>query len=426
MNLSEITNSLKKNKLRTALTGFSIAWGIFLLVVMLGVGDGVEKGIRSTMNALGANQIQTTITLNESDLPYAGYAKDRDLYIDRGQLETIRRLNKNTTYAIEPTFSEMGEIETDFGSSKMQLKTMSQQEQAFSKKRLIQGRRFTRRELENGERVVMITEGDISKLFQSNQDPIGQNVIMNGITFKVVGVVETGNPFLGTLFVPYETYAGIKPNSVIHIKEMVIFPRATNTAELKTIEKKIESDLKLMLKISPKDNWAIESNSSADMEENTNTMFTGLEVLLWIMGIGSLSIGTIGVSNIMSVTVQERMREFGIRKAIGAKPIDILQMVLGESLLLSISSGTIGIITGYGFIKGLDYLVTFNHWAEKTFPMGPSGKFATFTIFQNPDVKFGVAIGALIVLIAAGVIAGFGPARKAIRIPAITAMRDTK
>lgn len=426
MNLSEITNSLKNNKLRTALTGFSIAWGIILLVVMLGAGDGVEKGIRSTMSSLGADQIQMTISLGETDMPYAGYAKGRDIYLVENQLQTLREMNKDIIYTIEPTFKTMGEIKTEFGTSNIQLLTMTQGEQNFSKKRLVQGRRFTPRELSTGERVAIITEGEISKLFKATQDPIGENIIMKGITYRVVGVVETGNPFVGDMYVPYETYASINPNSVIHINDMTIFPKTTNSAEVKGVQSKIESELRTMLKVDPEDTWAVRVQSSADMENGMNTMFVALDILLWVMGIGSLSIGTIGVSNIMSVTVQERMREFGIRKSIGAKPRDILQLVLGESLVLSLSAGSIGIILGYGIIKLLDFVVASNHWAEKTFPMGPSGKFATFTIFQDPSVNFGVTIGALIVLIFAGLIAGFGPARKAIRIPAITAMRDTK
>lgn len=426
MNLSEITNSLKNNKLRTFLTGFSIAWGIILLVVMLGVGDGVEKGIRNTMNTFGANQIQMTISLGQTDLPYAGYAKGRSVYLEESELRILKEKNAESVYSIEPNFRAIGELKTDFGTSNIMQVSMSEVEQNFSKQRLVRGRRFTPREFSMGERVAIITEGEVSKLFRANQDPLGQNVIMNGITYRIVGVYETGNPFLGTLYVPYETYAGINPNEVIHIEELTVFPRSTTTSGLKTVQAKIESELRTMLKVDPKDTWAVQVNSSADMEEGTNTMFTGLQVLLWIMGLGSLSIGTIGVSNIMSVTVQERMREFGIRKSIGAKPRDILQLVLGESLMLSLTSGSVGIILGYAIIKILDYLVTTNHWAEKTFPMGPSGEYGVFTIFENPNVNPGVAIGALLVLVFAGLIAGFGPARKAIRIPAITAMRDTK
>lgn len=426
MNLSEITNSLKNNKLRTFLTGFSIAWGIILLTVMLGAGDGVEKGIRNTMSSLGADQIQLTVSLGSTDTPYAGYAQGRDIHLNRSQLQYLRDKNKELTYAIEPSYKSSGTLQTDFGTSSVELVAMSQTEQDFSKQRLVQGRRFSPRELSMGERVAILTEGDISKLFQTNQNPLGQNVIMNGITYRVVGVVETKNPFVGTIYIPYETYAGINPNKVIHINDIIIFPRTTSSKSMKAVQKKIETEIRTMLKVAPNDKWAVQVKSSADMEQGMNTMFTGLQVLLWIMGIGSLSIGTIGVSNIMSVTVQERMREFGIRKSIGAKPRDILQLVLGESLILSISSGSIGLILGYGIIKLLDYLIAVNHWAEKTFPMGPSGKFATFTVFENPNVNIGVTVGALVILILAGLIAGFSPARKAIRIPAITAMRDTK
>lgn len=426
MNVSEIANSLKNNKLRTALTGFSIAWGIILLVVMLGAGDGVEKGIRSTLDIFGASQMQMELSLNTTEKAYAGYAKGRELYLLDNQLQYLRESNRHNVYAIDPVIEKFTEVKTPFGTSNVQLVTMTPSQQKFNKRRIISGRLFTPQEHENSERVAIISEGEVSKLFKANQNPLGQNIIISGMSFKVIGVSELGNPFLGLIYTPYSTFEGAYPNQTIHIKKLIIFPKATKTSEILTFQKGLDKQVKTMLKVDPEDGWGVDLNSSSDMENNMQKIFTGLQILLWILGIGSLSIGTIGVSNIMSVTVQERMREIGIRKAIGAKPKDILQLILGESLLLSLVSGSIGIVLGYGIIELIDYLVAVNHWAEQTFPMGPSGEFPTFVIFQDPNVNIGVAIGALIVLIFAGLIAGFAPALKAIRIPAITAMRDTK
>lgn len=156
-------------------------------------------------------------------------------------------------------------------------------------------------------------------------------------------------------------------------------------------------------------------------------IFLSLQVLLWVMGIGSLSIGTIGVSNIMHVTVQERMREIGIRKAIGAKPRDILRLVLGESLLLSMVAGVVGLFLGIGIVKLMDYLAIVNKWGQQEIPVGFSADdVMVLRLFENPEVNMGVAIGALIVLVVVGVVAGYGPAKKAIKIPAVVAMRDMK
>ena len=426
MNVTEIANSLKNNKLRTALTGFSIAWGIILLVVMLGAGDGVEKGIRTTMNIFGASQMQISMSFQNTEKPYAGYAEGRELYLLDNQLRYLNETNSNKVFSLEPLFSKPIEIKTDFGTSYVSLTSMTPIHQEFNKTRIVSGRLFTPLEHKMYERVAVIPEDLVSKLFKANQNPIGQNIIISGVAFRIIGLSQMGNPFMGVVYIPYSTYAGLYPNQVIHIKEILIFPKAKETAEIQAFQKDLERQVKTMLRVDPTDAWGIHIESSSDMEANTQTIFTGLQILLWILGIGSLSIGTIGVSNIMSVTVQERMREFGIRKAIGAKPRDILSLVMGESIFLSLVSGSIGIVVGYGIIKLLDYLVATNHWAEQTFPIGPSGEFATFVIFQNPNVELGVAIGALIVLIFAGLIAGFAPALKAIRIPAITAMRDTK
>ncbi|MDN4754690.1 ABC transporter permease [Porphyromonadaceae bacterium W3.11] len=424
--LQELSNSLRNNKLRTALTGFSIAWGIIILVVMLGAGKGVENGIRSMVSSTGADQVVLGIELRQTQLAYAGYQEGRSVFLNKNQFQYLKEAFQDRAEVVIPTINSFSEGATNYGSSYFRFSTLALEEQQYNTLEMTSGRLFTAQEHDDAARVVVISDADVTKLFGKRHDPMGELLKLKGLNFKIVGVIKSPNPFFGIAYVPLNTYLGIYPNSLIKISDINIYPRDKSSAKIKALEADLDAVLRQLLKVSPKDEWAINIESSTDQADTMDDIFMGLQIMLWIMGIGSLSIGTIGVSNIMHVTVQERMREIGIRKSIGAKPIDIMTLVLGESLLLSIMSGMIGLLVGVGLVNLLDYLATLNRWGQQMIPTGTSGEMMTMKLFENPQVNLGVAFGALIVLIVAGVIAGYGPARKAIKIPAIVAMRDVK
>lgn len=423
----ELTNSLRNNKLRTFLTGFSIAWGIIILVVMLGAGRGVENGIRSMITAAGANRVEISMKLEKTSIAYGGYKEWRQLELTPNQLEYIRQIFANRVDAIEPKYQFFNDITSDFGSNNVQRQTLTEREQSFNKLEVTRGRLFNPLEHEEGARVILLSDNTLSKLFAEGNDPIGQVVTMFGISFEVIGVVKAPMPFYGVCIIPYSTYAGLYPNEVLKYRALSVYPLSGDAAGAEQLTNDIKGVLERLLRVDPKDTFAISVQSSTDRAKTMDKIFLSLQVLLWVMGVGSLSIGTIGVSNIMHVTIQERMREIGIRKAIGAKPKDIMRLVLGESLILSVVAGTVGLVLGIGIIKLIDYLAEANKWGQQTVPaMGDNGEPMVMTLFENPTVNMDVAVGALIVLVIAGLLAGYGPAKKAIRIPAVEAMRDTK
>lgn len=422
----ELANSLRNNKLRTALTGFSIAWGIIILVVMLGAGKGIENAIREMAVRSGVQQVVFSVNLRNTQLAYAGYQEGRQVYMNENQFAYFKEAIQDKASTVEQTVMEFSEGSTVYGSSFFRFSTLSFREQQYNTLEVKDGRLFTIQEHNEGERVVVISDADVTKLFGKNIDPLGQYLTLNGLNYRIVGVIKSPNPFFGIVYVPLNTYIGIFPNSVVQVKDINVYPNDQSKAKVKALEKEMDTTLRQLLKIDPKDDWALNVNSSTDQADAMDKIFSGLQIMLWVMGIGSLSIGTVGVSNIMHVTIQERMREIGIRKAIGAKPRDIMTLVLGESLLLSVAAGMVGLLIGIGIVELMDYMSLVNHWGEQTFPTGTSGETFTWKLFKNPEVNMGVAFGSLIVLIVAGVIAGYGPATKAIKIPAIVAMRDTK
>lgn len=424
--IQEIINSLRNNVLRTVLTGMTIAWGIILLVVLLGVGDGVKKGVRQTISQVGADKVEMSITLNTTEEAYGGYRKDRQVEMTPEQFEYLRQMTSGDFTAMEPSYSTNVTLETDFGQSDVTYDTITEREQSFNKKQLRGGRLFTKEEHEKGARVCAIAEKDVSRLFPASMSALGQTLTVNGISYFIVGVVDYGNPFIGEILVPYNTAKSIYPNKFLKIRKVKLFPNTTDQARLKEMEEKVETLFRRTLRVSPDDRWAVRLESTTSMESGMGVVFTGLDILLWIMGIGSLSIGAIGVSNIMSVTVQERMREIGIRKALGARPRNILTMVLGESVFLSVVFGLVGLVSGYGVILLINFLAAKYEWATQIIPMGPSGSFMKVQVFTDPRVNITVAVGALVVLIIVGLLAGYSPARKAIKIPAVVAMRDNK
>ncbi|MDD7438723.1 MAG: ABC transporter permease [Bacteroidales bacterium] len=423
----ELTNSLQNNKLRTFLTGFSIAWGIVILIVMLGAGRGVENGIRSMVETTGANQMEVSMSLSPTQKAYAGYKEGRQPFLTPSQLDYLRGAYSDRVDLIELSVSNFLTASTTFGSLTVQLNTRSWGEQSFNKLELQRGRLFSRQEHEEGARVALLSEGHVSSFFASGDDPIGQMITMMGITFKIVGTVKAPTPFFGVVYIPLNTYSGLYPNNLIELKNFAIYPKVGQAKYTQQLLDEMKQTVQQITKVDPTDPYAVYIQSSADQAKSMDLVFLSLQILLWIMGIGSLSIGTIGVSNIMHVTIQERMREIGIRKAIGAKPKDIMRLVLGESLLLSIVAGSVGLIVGIGLIHLIDYLSVVNKWGQQVVPVGASADdVMTLTLFSNPEVNFGVALGALIVLVVAGLLAGYGPAKKAIKIPAVVAMRDTK
>lgn len=421
--VQEVAHSLHNNKLRTALTAFAIAWGIFMLIVLLGVGRGVQKGITQTTALFRSNDIK--IHLRHTEKAYGGYQAGRRLQLDDRQIASLRALFKESFRVIDPIFSASGIARSSLTQSNTSLRSYSVEELHCQGEQIIRGRHFTDQELINGERVIVLSEKEAPMLFPGGVNPIGQSIIFNNMSFVVVGIKKETSLESITNFIPLSVMREMMPNSTLQTTTIKVVPHAHFTnKESNKLLKLLKAEIERMLIVSPEDEYSVFVRNDNQNEE-FEKVFKGIDTLLWIIGLSSLTIGIVGVSNIMQVTVQERMKEIGIRKAIGAKPLNILTMVLGESIFISVISGVIGFVAGYAALKFVGVLSNYFEWGQQALHAGDNITF-TLSIFASPSVDMGIALGALIVLIITGIIAGYAPAIKAIRIPAVTAMRDFK
>ncbi len=425
--IQEVAHSLRKNKLRTALTAFSIAWGIMLLVVLLGSGRGIQEGIRRSANVFGAGRVESRIDLYTTDKPYGGYQSGRQLSMTPRQLASLRERFGDFFPVIVPSFSSGGEISSDYDKINGSVQSITIEEQSLNKLIITHGRLFTVKELSEGSKVIILSSKEVKTLFPGEIDPIGKAVMFRGVAFTVVGVKSETDIMDTRHLMPLSTYHSIMPNYTVLPTRISLSPREDlPLKEVNKLLKEMEVFVRRMLSVAPDDTWAVHLENPSETQETLETVFKGIDILLWIIGIASLSIGVIGVANIMQVTVQERMREIGIRKALGAKPRNIISLVLGESVLISVLSGTIGLLVAIGLLEFINDLFDKYNWGKQSFPTGPDGENISFYIFADPHVDLGIAVGALVVLVVAGIMAGYAPARKAIRIPAVVAMRDNK
>ncbi len=248
-------------------------------------------------------------------------------------------------------------------------------------------------------------------LFSKDENPIGDYIQTNGIYFKVIGVVrvdkdgEDAQDMMQTIYTPFTTFQQAF-NWGNRVGSIVLTARKDVPASV--AEDKVKAVLQARHKIHPDDKRAVGSwNAQKDYEKLTG-LFAGIEMLVWVVGIGTLAAGVIGVSNIMLIIVKERTKEIGIRRAIGATPFSIISQILAESVVLTSLAGYLGLVSGIFLLEGIDFLLRDAHT----------------TMFQHPGVDISVALKALLILICCGALAGVIPARKAVAISPVDALRD--
>ena len=410
---SEILTSLKRNKLRTFLTGFSIAWGIFMLIVLLAAGNGLKNGVTSNFAFLTLNKLK--LFASRTSIPYDGYPTGRKItmnnsdsifmansFVEIDQVIPIYTLGYKTLYnqkkyasgevtAVLPAYFNMESI--DF----------------------LYGRTINPLDIQEKRKVIVICKKDAELLFAS-QDVIGRNVVIDNIVFQVIGVYSSNDRFSWRTesFVPLSTAQTIY-NNTNQFEQMICTLNGLTTAtENDSFNLKLQHRLSAKHKFHPDDNRAIFIWNSLKDYLQTMKIFSAISIFVWIIGLGTLIAGIVGVSNIMLITVRERTKEFGVRKALGAKPSSIIRMIIAESLVVTASFGYIGMLFGVIITEAIHkFMMSGAQANEGGMPV----------IFQNPTVDIGIALAATFILIIAGVIAGYFPARKAVAIKPIEALK---
>ncbi len=410
----EIFSSLKKNKLRTALTAFGVFWGIFMLIIMLGSGNGLENGVTSGFGGTATNSV--FIWTQNTSIPYKGLPKNRRFNMRNEDMDAIR----NQVSEIE-NLAPRNQLRGFRGGNNVSYETKAgnfsvmgdyPQIAAINPMEILAGRFINHFDIEDKRKVVVIGTNVRDVLF-GKIDPINKNIKINGVFFKIIGVWKTkqsggqGERDSQTLYVPFTTFQKAFNYGNI-VGWMAVTAKANASAS--AVEEKIVKILKNRHTIAPEDDRAFGSFNAEKEFSQINGLFSGISILIWVVGIGTLTAGVIGVSNIMLIIVKERTKEIGIRRAIGATPSSIITQIILESVTLTSIAGYFGLVLGVVVTELVSNAIGDDPGAD--------------SMFLNPTIDLKVALTALVILVVSGALAGFIPARKAIKIKPIDALRS--
>lgn len=407
---SEIWTTLKRNKLRTFLTGFAIAWGIFILIVLLAAGNGLKNGVTSNFGDRTVNKV--TLWGGQTSLPYKGYAKNRFIKFQPSDSVLLATALPHIETIIPVFKMHSREMKYLKESSSPTIEGAIPELQDFDKIKIDQGRFINQIDNQEKRKVIVISSNDASVLFQG-EDPIGKEIIIDHIVYQVVGVHSNVSRWENLAYAPYSTLTALY-NPSEEVQEFML-----TVKDLETIEKNEQFNKEVLQLLShkhnfdPNDHYAIHVWNMLENYVQTMRIFRAITIFIWIVGLGTLVAGVVGVGNIMLITVRERTKEFGIQKAIGAKPALILRQIIMETVVITTLFGYVGMFMGI--------LVT--ELVNKVMVMNQMGRSGEFSIFSNPTVDLKIAISATLVMILAGVVASYFPAKNAVKIKPIEALR---
>ncbi len=407
----EILSGLKKHKLRTALTAFGVFWGIFMLVLLIGIGNGLETGVMRQFEDLAVNTIY--LWSETTSIPYKGLKAGRWFALTNEDTEALKA-SFPEIQNLSPQLNLWGEYTVDRKdkSSSFRVSGVGPEYLRIRATRIEKGRPFNLLDMKRNRKVAVIGTRVREVLFAKGEDPLGQYIKIKGVYFQVVGLLGTraigGNrEEAETIAIPFSTMQqAFNMKNWVHYYIMNI----KTGRPLEEVEGRIKSFLALRHKVSPQDPRAIGTWNNTKQFESLKGLFGGVNLFIWIVGIGTIVAGIVGVSNIMLIIVKERTREIGIRMAVGATPGSIIGMIIHESVLITSVSGYLGMVAGVGVIELVSRLMD-------AFKMQNE-------YFSNPYVDIRIAITATVLLVLAGTAAGFFPAMRAAGIKPIEALKE--
>ncbi len=410
----EIYHVLSKNKLRTFLTAFGVFWGIFMLVIMMGSGDGLKNGVSQNFGDMATNSV--FIWAQQTSVPYKGFTRGRRFDYENADVRALSDAIPEIKFLAPRTnvggFNGASSIIRGLKSGSFQIFGDYPVFDSIDPVNLLRGRFLNELDIKEKRKIVVIGDRVRELLFEKNENPINQYIQINGVYFKVVGLFKSKRTGEAASFdnqrihMPFTTC-----QKTYNMGDAIGFFNITSKDGIPVaiVESKAINVLKKRHAIAPKDDAAIGHFNLEVEYKKMVGLFFGIKVLVWIVGIGTLFAGVIGVSNIMLVVVRERTREIGIQRALGATPWVIISQIMTEAVVLTTFSGYFGLTLGVGLLELINYLL------EK------SG--ANTEMFLHPGINFNVAVTALCILVLAGAFAGLVPARKAVSVKPIDALR---
>jgi putative ABC transport system permease protein len=407
----EIFGSIKKSKLRTAITVIGVLWGVFLFITLLGAAKGMENGFDREFKNLATNSI--FLWAQRTERPYKGFQRGRSMRLKIQDVEAIKKQIPEVQFVVPRS------VQGVFGGPPASVKrnTNTKTYKLFgdypildnvNKVKIIDGRFINVNDINSERKVCIIGEKIVDELFKKDEKPVGDFLEINGSFFQVVGTYkDNGTSFEGddSIYIPFSTYRKIN-NTGENIGWMVI--AASKDADIVEVEKNAKAILKRRHNVHPDDERAFGSFNFGEMFGKITGFVTGIKFLTWFVGISTLIAGVIAIGSILLITVKERTKEIGIRRAVGATPAKIRGQIVLESVFLTLLAGILGIIFA-GFVLMI---------VNATLAGGDGIPFV------NPTVNVGVALGAVAALVTFGSLIGLIPAQRAVMIRPIEALRE--
>jgi len=406
----EVFATIKRNKLRTALTAISVAWGIFVLVFLLGLGNGLDNGLRATFAKDAMNGIW--ITANKTSVAHEGYDVGRRLTFENRDFDRARDVpgveHIAGQYFIVGGPVTGGGILTKRGAkaNTFQINAVHPAAIHLHTHTIVAGRWLDETDQRERRKSAVIGKPCADFLFAPGENPIGEWIVVANIPFQVVGIFTDpgGAEQERQLYIPVST-AQLAYNGQDHLGMLSLTVGQADAAEAKRITKQIVAQLAERHQFDPADVQAVRVHDNVEQFDRFSKLFMMISTFVLVIGLGTLAAGVVGVSNIMMIAVKERTREIGIRKALGATPWSIVAMIVQEAVFLTGIAGLVGLAGGVGLLA----LVAEN--VKNDF-------------LRNPSIDINVGIGAAIFLVITGALAGFFPARAAAKVNPIQALRD--
>ena len=400
----EIFSTIRKNKLRTLLTGFSVAWGIFMLIILLGSGYGLENGVKREFTGDAVNYL--SINAGVTSMPYKGMKPGRRLRFtneDKNQLGALQGVEKSSGRSavwINNTLS----YKNEYGN--FDIYAVSPDYKFVESLIILKGRYLNEID-ENDYRKVAVLGRLVEEALFKGEDPLGKYIKVSGVLFKVVGSFDDpgGDRDLTRIYIPLASAQRVF-NMGNNVGSILLNLGDADVEESLEMIETIKQDLSEKMKFDPADPRAIFVYNSIENYRNLMNLFANIRLFIWIIGIGTIIAGIVGVSNIMMIVVKERTKEIGIRKSMGATPWSIISLILQESILITAFAGYVGLVLGVGVLELLSNVLPETDY------------------FANPEVNIQIAISATILLVLSGALAGFIPARKAASVKPVLALKD--
>lgn len=427
--------ALRRNKLRTILTGFAISWGIFMLIILLSVGNGLKNGVNTNF----ADRAKNTYTIwsSETELPYKGHKANRWITLTDKDIEYL----ENHLYHVDevsPVFSKGGTLIFEDKSKAVQVEGVRPIYKNIQGIKIMEGRFINDNDMKTKAKVVVIDKTtaelisekinpdkerektvNVRKTRKSKKKDVsilGQLVMINDINFTIIGVFEGqmwGN--MGQCYAPFSTMQQIYNENNRYYQLSFTTKGLDTKEENESFRKELKRNMALLHEFSPDDQRGVWIDSQMLNALETNKIFNTINVFIWVIGIAMLISGVVGVTNIMRITVKERTVEIGIRKALGAKPRSILMSIVMEALIITTVFGYAGMFVGMGLMEVINKIM-------ETVNAGKGVNEAA--VFLNLSVDIKIVFMATLVLIVSGVVAGIAPAWKAVNVKPVEAMNN--